>query len=152
MQGRSGEQIDADIRAMRDEWEDRRQGDCASPFRQGVTLVLVYLDSNIIIYLIEQPAQFGPRASAWVAKMAATGDRIVVSDLTRLECRVNAVASGDQVILAQYDAFFSQAIERVITLTTAVVDRATIPVVSTNSKRPICSIWPLRLKQVAKFF
>jgi predicted nucleic acid-binding protein len=91
-----------------------------------VTLVLVYLDSNIIIYLIEQPAQFGPRASAWVAKMAAAGDRIVMSDLTRLECRVNAIDTGDQVILAQYDEFFSQAVQRVMPLTTAVVDRATI--------------------------
>ncbi len=26
MQGRSGEQIDADIQAMRDEWEDRQRG------------------------------------------------------------------------------------------------------------------------------
>jgi predicted nucleic acid-binding protein len=89
-------------------------------------LVLVYLDSNIVIYLIEQPAQFGPRASARIAKLAAAGDRLVVSDLTRLECRGNAVASGDQATLAQYDAFFSQAVERVMPLTTAVVDRATI--------------------------
>ncbi|MGA2030809.1 MAG: type II toxin-antitoxin system VapC family toxin [Thermoguttaceae bacterium] len=88
--------------------------------------MLVYLDSNIVIYLIEQPAQFGPRASARITALAAAGDRIVVSDLTRLECRANAVAAGDQVTLAQYDAFFSQAVERVMPLTASVVDRATI--------------------------
>jgi len=88
--------------------------------------VLVYLDSNIVIYLIEQPAQFGPRASARIAKIVADTDRIAVSDLTRLECRANAAAAGDQVTLAQFDLFFSQAVERVMPLTSAVVDRATI--------------------------
>ncbi len=88
--------------------------------------MLIYLDSNIVIYLIEQPTHFGSRASARIAAMAATGDRIVVSDLTRLECRANAVASGDRGTLAHYDAFFSQAVERVMPLTTAVCDRATI--------------------------
>jgi predicted nucleic acid-binding protein len=91
-----------------------------------VTFVLVYLDSNIVIYLIEQPAQFGPRASARIAMLAAAADKIVVSDLTRLECRAKAVATGDQATLAQYDAFFGQAVEQVMPLTTAVVDRATI--------------------------
>ncbi len=88
--------------------------------------MLVYLDSNIVIYLIERPAQFGPRASARIATIAAAGDRTVVSDLTRLECRANAVAAGDHVTLARYDLFFSQAVERVMLLTSAVVDRATI--------------------------
>ena len=87
--------------------------------------MLVYLDSNIVIYLIEQPTDFGPRASACISKRAATGDRIVVSDLTRLECRANAVASGDRVTLVHYDAFFRQAVEQVMALTTTVVDRAT---------------------------
>ena len=88
--------------------------------------MLIYPDSNIVIYLIEQPVSFGTRASARIAAAAAAGDRIVVSDLTRLECRANAVASGDQDTLAQYDAFFSQAVERIMPLTTAVCDRATI--------------------------
>jgi len=88
--------------------------------------VLVYLDSNIVIYLIEQLAQLGPRATARIAEMAAAGDTLAVSDLTRLECRSIPVATGDQATLAQYDAFFSHGVERVVPLTTAVVDRATI--------------------------
>ena len=87
--------------------------------------MLIYLDSNIVIYLVEQPGQFGPRASARITALAAAGDRMVVSDLTRLECRANPVATGDHVTLAQYDAFFSQGVERVMPLSTAVVDRAT---------------------------
>jgi predicted nucleic acid-binding protein len=53
-----------------------------------VTVVQIYLDSNIVIYLIEQPANFGPRAAARIAAAVAAGDTMVVSDLTRLECRV----------------------------------------------------------------
>ena len=88
--------------------------------------MLVYLDSNIVIYLVEQPVQFGQRATARFAELLAAGDRIVVSDLTRLECRSHAIAIGDQVSLAQYDAFFAQAPERVVLLTTAVCDRAAV--------------------------
>lgn len=88
--------------------------------------MLIYLDSNIVIYLIEQPAQFGPRASMRLAEMTAGGDRIAVSDLTRLECRTHAIATGDHMTLAQYDVFFNQAVAHVMALTAAVVDRATI--------------------------
>ena len=58
-------------------------------------LVLIYLDSNIVIYMIEQPAQFGLRASARLAALTTAGDDIVVSELTRLGgSRSNAVCRG----------------------------------------------------------
>ena len=87
--------------------------------------MLIYLDSNIVIYLIEQPAQFGLRASARFAALTTAGDSIVVSELTRLEYRSNAVVAADQRLLGQYDAFFAQAVARLMPLSRAVVDRAT---------------------------
>lgn len=87
--------------------------------------VRIYLDSNIVIYLIEQPPDFGPRATARIASLRAAGDSIVVSDLTRLECRHHPMGAGDQVTLRQFDAFFGQAALQVATLTTAICDRAT---------------------------
>jgi predicted nucleic acid-binding protein len=93
--------------------------------RLGVTAVLIYLDSNVVIYLIEQPAQFGPRALARLTVAKAAGDSLVVSQLTRLECRSNAVAQGDRNLLHQYDAFFQRAVVRVVPLSDAVVERAT---------------------------
>jgi uncharacterized protein len=87
--------------------------------------VLVYLDSNIVIYLIEQPAHFGPRASVHIASLLTAGSRIVDSQLTRMECRSNPLAAGDHRILARYDAFFIGAVARVMSLTMAVIDRAT---------------------------
>jgi predicted nucleic acid-binding protein len=87
--------------------------------------LLIYLDSCIVIYLIEQPTGFGPRASARIAALLAAGDKMIVSDLTRLECRANPLAAGDATTLGHYDLFFANSVERVGQLTTAVCDRAT---------------------------
>lgn len=65
-----------------------------------------YLDSNIVIYLVEQPAGFGRRASARVSALVAAGEPLVVSDLTRLECRIGPIGTGDLATLSQYDEFF----------------------------------------------
>jgi predicted nucleic acid-binding protein len=88
--------------------------------------VLIYLDSNIIIYLIEQPAGWGPRATNRIAVARASTAPLMVSDLTRLECRVKPIASGDAALLGRYDAFFTAPDVRIAGLTAAVCDRATV--------------------------
>jgi predicted nucleic acid-binding protein len=87
--------------------------------------LLIYLDSCIVIYLIEQPPGFGPRASSRAGKLFAAGDKVVVSDLTRLECRCHPLAAGDTATLGHFDLFFAKTAEKVVQLTTAVCDRAT---------------------------
>ena len=67
--------------------------------------MLVFVDTNIVIYLIEQPAGFGPRATAYVNAAMAAGDRIVVSDLVRMECRVGPLAASDTATLADTNSF-----------------------------------------------
>ena len=64
-------------------------------------------------------------ATARIAALRAAQDEIVVSDLTRLECRHHPLGAGDQVTLQQFDAFFGQSTVEVTTLSTAVCDRAT---------------------------
>lgn len=86
--------------------------------------MLIYLDANVVIYLIEQTPGWGPRASARVAAMKANHDRMVVSDLIRMECRVGPIRSADAALLAQYDGFFSFPGVEVVGLTPAVCDRA----------------------------
>ncbi len=88
--------------------------------------MLVYLDSNIVIYLIEQPAAWGPRASLHVAGLLANGNQIAVSDLTRLECRIHPLAANDTITLAQYDAFFASPDVHIVPLSAAVYDRAAL--------------------------
>lgn len=85
----------------------------------------IYLDSNIVIYLIERPPDFGPRPVARMTELRSAGGGIVVSDLTRLECRHHPLGAGDHVTLRQFDAFFDQSAVRVAPLTTAICDRAT---------------------------
>lgn len=69
--------------------------------------MIVYLDSMIVIYLIEGPAPFRTRATDRMRQLATDGDQAAVSDLTRLECRVKPIRSGDASLLADYDAFFA---------------------------------------------
>lgn len=87
--------------------------------------MLIYLDSNIVIYLIEQPPAWGPRAAARMALVHAAGDEVWISDLTRLEARVGPLASGNHSLLARFDSFFGSGIH-VQQLTAAVCDRAAL--------------------------
>ena len=86
--------------------------------------MIVYLDANIVIYLIENRPLWGPRAAAAIAALRASGARLVVSDLTRLECRVGPLKSRDALLLGQFDAFFGDPGVTVLGLTAAVCDRA----------------------------
>jgi uncharacterized protein len=89
-------------------------------------MTLLYLDANVVIYLIEQPANLGLRATARIGVIRANQDQMAVSDLTRLECRVRPLALGDTVTLVQFDALFISPDVRVVPLSTAVFDRATL--------------------------
>jgi uncharacterized protein len=57
--------------------------------------------------------------------LRTTGDRIVVSDLIRLECRVAPLRLRDSAKLALFDGFFAQTNVEYAPLTTSVFDRAT---------------------------
>jgi predicted nucleic acid-binding protein len=88
--------------------------------------VRIYLGANVVIYLIEQPAGWDPRATAYVAPLLAGKNPLVVSDLTRLECLVRPLAVGDHGLLARFHAFFASADVQTVGLTAAVCDRAAI--------------------------
>jgi len=87
--------------------------------------VLIYLDTNIVIYLVEQTPGWGARASTRIAAVRARHDRMIVSDLVRLESRVKPVSLGDALSLADFDSFFGSQDVQVVSLTTFVCDRAT---------------------------
>jgi predicted nucleic acid-binding protein len=87
--------------------------------------VLIYLDTNIVIYAVEDPAVFGPRARSRLRAAQASGDALVFSDLVRLECRCHPLGAGDAAALALYDAFFAPPDLTRVPITSAVFDRAT---------------------------
>jgi predicted nucleic acid-binding protein len=88
--------------------------------------MLIYCDSVILMYYFDHTGPFNVRATHGLATLAAAGDRIAISDLVRLEYRVKPVKDGDTAKLALFDAFCSQPDVRVVPITTAVFDRATL--------------------------
>jgi predicted nucleic acid-binding protein len=96
--------------------------------------MVVYFDSVIIIYLLDHTGSFQTRARARLAALEAAGDRVAVSDLSRLECRVKPMALGDAVKLAGFDDFFARADVVTVPLPAAVYDRATRLRASCNFK------------------
>jgi predicted nucleic acid-binding protein len=86
--------------------------------------MIVFLDSNIVIYAVENPPTFGARATARLGASRAAGDSFMVSDLTRMECLVGPLRSADARLEAQFRAFFAAAGVQVVSITAAVCDRA----------------------------
>ena len=86
----------------------------------------IYFDSVIAIYLLDHIGAFQARAKSRLATLEAAGDRIGVSDLGRLECRVKPIRLGDAASLAKFDAFFVRPDIHQTPLTRAVFDRVTI--------------------------
>jgi predicted nucleic acid-binding protein len=86
--------------------------------------VICYLDSNIVMYLIENRPLWGPKTAAAIERLRSGDDVLAVSDLTRMECRVGPLRSVDDVLLHAFDAFFSAAGVRVVPITSSVWDRA----------------------------
>jgi predicted nucleic acid-binding protein len=88
--------------------------------------VLVYCDSVILIYYLDQVGPFQVRAANRLAGLKAAKDQIAVSDLVRLECRVEPIRTHDTQVLAKFDTFFAAPDVLHVPLTTAVYDRATV--------------------------
>ncbi len=89
-------------------------------------MMLIYLDSVILIYALDHVGLFQTRADNRLRAIAERGDRIVLSDLSRLECRVKPMQIGDLGKLAVFDSFFARTDVSCVSLTRSVYDRATL--------------------------
>lgn len=85
---------------------------------------MLYLDTNIVIYMVEQHPTFGPSVGVRLAAAQAAGNSLMISDLTRMECLVGPLRSGDTSLENHYRFFFTAANLRVVPITPAVCDRA----------------------------
>lgn len=88
--------------------------------------MIIFLDTNIVVYFIGNPAGFGPRPVHHLGQLRAAGHSFAVSDLVRMECRVHPIRHNDMQRLSQFDAFFTAVGVQVFSLTTAVCDGATL--------------------------
>lgn len=85
---------------------------------------MVYLDTSIVISLVQQRPIWGPVVEARMAALRADGHRFAVSDLTRLECFVGPMRTGNAVQLADYQTYFASRAVSVQSLTATVCDLA----------------------------
>lgn len=84
----------------------------------------VFLDSNIVIYLIERTPNQGLAAANYVQSIISQGLRLIVSDLVRMECRVRPLRLNDCITLSAFDGYFNSEEIDIVPITTAVCDRA----------------------------
>lgn len=71
---------------------------------------MIFLDAAIIIYLIEQPPQWGIVAAQRVKDLEASGETFATSELVRFECLVGPLKANDAARVALVRAFFSSTI------------------------------------------
>jgi uncharacterized protein len=88
--------------------------------------MIVFLDTNIVIYAVEQPPVLGAKAMARLTALRTAGDRFMVSDLVRMECLVGPLQSGNLVLQSDFRAFFAAANVQVVPITPIVCDRAAL--------------------------
>jgi uncharacterized protein len=79
----------------------------------------IFFDTVSMIYLVERVQPWYTRL---VAKIGPTPHRIVISDLTRMECLVKPLRANDPLVQAEY--LTSLGLTEIANLTPTVFDRA----------------------------
>ncbi|HEY3876113.1 MAG TPA: type II toxin-antitoxin system VapC family toxin [Candidatus Kapabacteria bacterium] len=86
----------------------------------------LYLDANVIIYLIEAVGDFQSQIRARVSSvMLKDSGTVFTSRLSRLECRCKPVSERKWGLLAHYDEFFSRSRLLVLDINSEVIEQAT---------------------------
>lgn len=80
-----------------------------------------YLDSSIVIYLVEKISDYRNK----VIDLLPEDIELIVSDLTRMECRIKPIQNKNELLLEEYDLFFQDSVD-IISLTKEILDKATI--------------------------
>jgi predicted nucleic acid-binding protein len=100
---------------------------------------MVFLDASIVIYFVEQPLVWGPKASARLADLRAAGETFTATERVRMECLVGPIKTGDAAALADFMAFFAAPDLAILPITTAVAHRAAT-IRATYGFRPLDSL------------
>lgn len=85
----------------------------------------VYPDTCILIYLVEQVGQWAHAVRQRLQPANGALPSLVFTELTRLECRLHPIRSGNALQLAAYDQLFSTPGYRFQALDRSVFDQAT---------------------------
>lgn len=84
-----------------------------------------YLDSCILIYLLEGEESLSRQVEEALIQLEADGETACFSDLTSLECRVRPLRDGQVDLLERYDELFSSGALTRLPIDSDTFDRAT---------------------------
>lgn len=84
----------------------------------------VFLDTNAVVYFVEQPPGWGAKVTARMNAYRGAGESFAISDLVRMECMVGPLKSSDLARLGDFATFFAGPDMTVLPITAAVCDRA----------------------------
>jgi predicted nucleic acid-binding protein len=101
--------------------------------------MILFLDTNVVIYAVEGIAVFGPKAVQRLTMAQAAGDSFMVSDLTRMEALVGPLKANDTTVEASFRSFFTRPEVQVVGVTAAVCDRAA-RIRATHNFKPMDSL------------
>jgi uncharacterized protein len=87
----------------------------------GGLVECLYLDASPVIYLVEE---IPPFADAVRARLADPNVIQVVSDLTRMECRVMPIRNHTTGLLHEFNLYFQRSVAEIVPLTGQIMDRA----------------------------
>jgi predicted nucleic acid-binding protein len=86
--------------------------------------MILFLDTNIVIYVVEGNPAFAPKALLRLAAAQSAGDSFMISDLTRMECLIGPLKTNNTAVQSSFHAFFARSDVQVVGITAAVCDRA----------------------------
>lgn len=97
----------------------------------------VFLDTNVVVYIVEGFEPFGPVLRALLGAMDSGHVTAVTSELTLAEALVKPIADGRADLAAAYEAFVSRGLNReIVALSRAVLREAARVRASTRLKLP----------------
>jgi uncharacterized protein len=80
-----------------------------------------YVDSALIIYTVERVP---PYFTAVAARLSRPGEVLASSELGRMECLVKPIRLGDQVLIRDFEDYFTSNVAELVPLGRAVFGRA----------------------------
>jgi predicted nucleic acid-binding protein len=86
--------------------------------------MILFLDTNIVIYVVEGHPAFAPKVVQRLAAAQSAGDSFMLSDLTRMECLVGPLKTNNTAVRVSFHAFFARPDVWVVAITAVVCDRA----------------------------
>lgn len=86
---------------------------------------MIYADANVVIRLLEGDASTRAPLEVRLLPFRRMPRFLLTSRLTRLECRVKPMRSGDKGLLALYDAFFAGPEVQMLEVTEPILEKAT---------------------------